>query len=58
MKITLIVNDLPEGWVNVKLDFDPPLDDSTPETAAAKLGAGLLDYIKQAGTIKSLAVHE
>lgn len=34
MKITMTLEDLPEGGVDVDTEFDPALDDNTPNTTA------------------------
>lgn len=37
MKITMILEDLPNGSVDVDTEFDPPLDDKTQTTTAFML---------------------
>ena len=37
MKITMTLEDLPDGAIDVDTVFDPPLDDETPTTTAFML---------------------
>lgn len=45
MKVVLTLTDTGRGTVDVELDFNPPIDDSTKSTPASSLALDLMDHI-------------